>query len=46
MPERILVDTSVLSLLFKHDTRAGGYVPRLAGKIGVISFVTLAELYR
>jgi predicted nucleic acid-binding protein len=46
MPERILVDTSVLSLLLKRDTRAQAYTPHLAGKVGVISFITLAEMYR
>jgi predicted nucleic acid-binding protein len=46
MPERCLVDTSVLSLILKRDTRAAAYVPHLAGRLGVLSFITLAELYR
>ena len=46
MPERRLVDTTVLSLILKRDTRAAAYVPQLAGRIGVLSFITLAELYR
>lgn len=40
MPERRLVDTSVLSLIFKRDTRAAGYVPHLTGNIGVLSFIS------
>jgi predicted nucleic acid-binding protein len=46
MPERLLVDTSVVSLVLKRDTRAASYVPHLADRIGVLSFITLAELYR
>jgi predicted nucleic acid-binding protein len=46
MPERRLVDTSVLSLILKRDTRAAAYVPHLVGRVGVLSFITLAELYR
>lgn len=46
MPERRLIDTSVLSLILKRDTRAVNYLPHLEGRIGVLSFITLAELYR
>lgn len=46
MPEQRLVDTSVLSLILKRDTRAAFYVPHLADRIGFLSFITLAELYR
>ncbi|MBI3965021.1 MAG: type II toxin-antitoxin system VapC family toxin [Chloroflexi bacterium] len=46
MLERRLVDTSVLSLIFKRDSRASAYVAHLVGRIGVLSFITLAELYR
>lgn len=46
MPEQRLVDTSVLSLILKRDTRASAYEPHLTGRIGVLSFITLAELYR
>ena len=46
MPKRRLVDTSVLSLVLKRDTRSAAYVPHLAGRVGVLSFITLAELYR
>jgi predicted nucleic acid-binding protein len=46
MSERRLVDTSVLSLILKRDTRAERYVPHLENRVGVISFITLAELNR
>lgn len=46
MPERCVIDTSVLSLVFKRDTRAESYLPHLEDHIGVLSFITLAELYR
>ena len=46
MPERGLVDTSVVSLILKRDTRAAAYEPLLASHIGVLSFMTLAELLR
>lgn len=46
MPERRLVDTSVLSLILKRDTRAASYLPHLTGRIGILSFITLAELFR
>ncbi len=46
MLERRLIDTSVVSLILKRDTRAVAYVPHLADCIGAISFMTLAELYR
>jgi tRNA(fMet)-specific endonuclease VapC len=40
----IAVDTDVLSFIFKHDTRASGYLHLLAGQTGLISFMTVAEL--
>lgn len=46
MPERRLVDTSVLSLILKRDTRAASYVRHLENRVGVLSFITVAELYR
>ena len=46
MSDRRLVDTSVLSLILKRDTRAAAYVPHLVGSIGLLSFITLAELLR
>jgi tRNA(fMet)-specific endonuclease VapC len=42
----VLVDTDVVSYIFKQDTRSILYEPHLAGKGMVISFVTFAELYR
>ncbi|HEV2762010.1 MAG TPA: PIN domain-containing protein [Pyrinomonadaceae bacterium] len=40
----LVVDTDVTSFLFKKDTRAALYAPRLSGHMLVISFQTLAEL--
>lgn len=40
----VVVDTDVLSYQFKGDTRAPLYDRHLAGKLWVISFMTLAEL--
>jgi tRNA(fMet)-specific endonuclease VapC len=42
----IVVDTDVLSFIFKNDTRAEAYRPMLAGKRAGISVQTAAELYR
>ena len=39
----VVVDTDVLSFIFKEDTRGNLYLPHLDGKITVISFMTLAE---
>ena len=44
--ERLVLDTDVVSFLFKGDSRARLYRPFLAGRLVVISFMTLAELYR
>lgn len=41
-----VVDTDVISFLFKQDTRAALYTPHLLGKMPAISFMTLAELER
>jgi predicted nucleic acid-binding protein len=41
-----MVDTSVVSLILKRDTRAAAYESLLASQIGVLSFITLAELHR
>jgi tRNA(fMet)-specific endonuclease VapC len=41
-----VIDTDVVSFLFKRDSRADLYRPHLVGKILVISFMTLAELDR
>ncbi len=42
----VVVDTDVVSFLFKRDTRAEIYEPRLQGKLLVLSFMTIAELDR
>ena len=41
-----IVDTDVVSMLFKGDTRALAYRPHIAGTLLGISFMTLAELER
>src|SRR4051794_32427278 len=41
----IVVDTDVVSFLFKSDSRAVHYLPHLQGVVPVISFQTVAELY-
>jgi predicted nucleic acid-binding protein len=41
-----IVDTDVVSILFKGDTRALAYRPYIAGRLLGISFMTLAELDR
>jgi tRNA(fMet)-specific endonuclease VapC len=43
---RLVVDTDVVSFLFKGDSRAAAYRPHLDGRLLVISFMTLAELYQ
>ncbi len=40
----VVVDTDVVSFLFKQDTRSVSYEAHLAGKDMIISFMTLAEL--
>ena len=42
----MVVDTDVVSYLFKNDTRAMPFRPLLTGKLLVVSFMTLAELDR
>jgi len=41
-----IVDTDVVSMLFKGDTRARAYRPHVTGRLLGISFMTLAELER
>lgn len=41
-----MVDTDVISFLFKRDSRNELYRPHLAGKLLVMSFMTVAELDR
>lgn len=40
----VIVDTDVVSYLFKGDTRGDLYEPHLVGALTAISFMTLAEL--
>jgi tRNA(fMet)-specific endonuclease VapC len=42
----VVVDSCVSSFVFKGDSRAELYRSHLDGKLLVISFMTLAELYR
>ena len=44
MISAIVVDTDVISYIFKGDTRSASYYPHLSGKLALISFMTLAEL--
>jgi predicted nucleic acid-binding protein len=46
MPDGCVVDTDVVSFLFRRDTRAEAYRPYLTGRIVVVSFMTVAELDR
>ena len=41
-----IVDTDVVSMLFKGDSRAVAYRPHIMGRLLGISFMTLAELER
>lgn len=45
-PTSAVVDTDVVSYLFRRDTRANLYRPHLENKLLVVSFMTVAELYR
>lgn len=45
MPD-VLLDTDVVSYIFKNDTRADLYLPHLVGVRPALSFMTIAELYR
>jgi tRNA(fMet)-specific endonuclease VapC len=42
--DTLVVDTDVFSYVFRGDTRADLYRPHLAGRILVLSFMSLAEL--
>lgn len=46
MISTVVVDTDVVSFLYKRDTRALLYTPHLDGKLAFISFMTIAELHR
>jgi tRNA(fMet)-specific endonuclease VapC len=45
-PAPTIVDTDVVSFLFKRDTRAELYRPHLSTRLLVVSFMTVAELDR
>src|ERR1700732_632252 len=40
----VVLDTDVVSFLFKNDSRASGYLPHLQDRQWLISFMTEAEL--
>jgi len=42
----MLLDTNIVSYIYKGDTRAKAYEPHLAGQTLFVSFMTVAELYR
>ena len=44
--QTVIVDTDVVSYLFKQDTRATLYQPHLLQALPAISFMTLAEMER
>jgi tRNA(fMet)-specific endonuclease VapC len=46
MVERVVVDTDVISFVFKGHRRADAYADDLDGKQIVVSFMTVAELKR
>ncbi len=42
----VLLDTNIVSFVFKRDSRAKLYEPHLLGKISGLSFMTVAELFQ
>jgi predicted nucleic acid-binding protein len=42
----MLIDTNIVSYIYKGDSRAAVYQPYLLGKQWYVSFMTLAEIYR
>lgn len=42
----VVVDTDVISFIYKGDTRGALYEPHLNGQFMFVSFMTLAELHR
>jgi predicted nucleic acid-binding protein len=42
----LVVDTDVVSYLFRHATRAAAFVPILQGHVPYVSFMAVAELDR
>jgi predicted nucleic acid-binding protein len=43
---RVVADTDVISFLFKNHPIGKRYDPELAGRVALISFMTVAELER
>lgn len=46
MSSKVVVDTCILSYIYKKDTRAKAYLRLLSGLEPLLSFMTVAELYR
>jgi tRNA(fMet)-specific endonuclease VapC len=44
--EALVVDTDVVSYVFRGDTRAEPFRSMLAGRVLIVSFMTIAELER
>lgn len=44
MPERVVVDTDVISIVLKGHSSAAKYAALLDGKQPIVSFMTIAEL--
>ncbi|TDU67260.1 tRNA(fMet)-specific endonuclease VapC [Prosthecobacter fusiformis] len=42
----MLLDTNIVSYLFKRDSRAEAYLPHFQGQRLHLSFMTVAEIYR
>ena len=42
----VLLDTNIVSFMFKGDSRAKAYAPYVQGQRLAISFMTVAELYQ
>ena len=42
----VLLDTNIVSFMFKSDSRAQAYAPYVQGQRLAISFMTVAELYQ
>ena len=42
----MLIDTNIISYIYKGDSRAAAYQPHLLGRQWYVSFMTLAEIYR
>jgi hypothetical protein len=43
---RVVADTDVISFLFKNHPIGKRYDPELAGRVALISFMTVAEVER